>query len=116
MNTMKTLTHLTLITLFSLTIIGCKKKEDALAPSEITIQYQLPQGNHDYDPELVELNKKYGTFFLYKFSAVDFAASPVYVAGGVNENYTVDVADEAYVGKVLAFVKKNWLTYYPDAF
>lgn len=113
---MKTLIHLTLITLFSLTIIGCKKKEAALAPSEMTIQYQLPQGNHDYDPELVELNKRYGTFFLYKFSAVDFAASPVYVSGSINDTYTVDIADEAYVGKVLAFVKRNWLNYYPDEF
>lgn len=113
---MKTLTHLTLIALFSLALTSCKKKEVALEPSELTVQYQLPQGNHDYDPELVELNKKYGTFFLYKFNAVDFAANPVYQAGSINENYTVDVADEAYVGKVLTFVKKNWLNYYSDAF
>jgi hypothetical protein len=113
---MKTLTHLTLIILFSLTVIGCKKKEAALDPSEINIQYQLPQGNHDYDPELVELNKKYGTFFLYKFSPVDFAASPVYGGGSVNETYVVDIADEAYVGKVLTFVKRNWLNYYSNEF
>lgn len=113
---MKTLNYLTLISLFSLSLLGCKKKEAALEPSEITIQYQLPQGNHDYDPELVELNKKYGTFFLYKFSAIDFAANPVYGAGGFNEAYAVDIADEAYVGKVLTFVKQNWLNYYSEEF
>jgi hypothetical protein len=113
---MKILNYLALITLFGLSLTGCKKKEAALEPSEITIQYQLPQGNHDYDPELVELNKKFGTFFLYKFSAVDFAANPVYGAGGFNDVYAVDIADEAYVGKVLAFIKKNWLDYYSDEF
>lgn len=105
-----------MITLFGLSLTGCKKKEVALEPSEITIQYQLPQGNHDYDPELVDLNKKYGSYFLYKFSAVDFAANPVYGAGGFNESYLVDEADEAYVGKVLNFIKKNWLNYYSDEF
>jgi hypothetical protein len=113
---MKILNYLTLIILFGLSLTGCKKKEAALEPSEITIQYQLPQGNHDYDPELVDLNKKYGSYFLYKFSAVDFAANPVYGAGGFNESYLVDEADEAYVGKVLNFIKRNWLNYYSDEF
>ncbi|MBE9599331.1 putative zinc-binding metallopeptidase [Pedobacter sp. MC2016-24] len=113
---MKILNYLTLIILFGLSLTGCKKKEAALEPSEITIQYQLPQGNHDYDPELVDLNKKYGSYFLYKFSAIDFAANPVYGAGGFNESYLVDEADEAYVGKVLNFIKRNWLNYYSDEF
>lgn len=113
---MKTLNYLTLIVLLSLALTGCSKKEADLTPSEITIQYQLPQGNHDYDPELVNLNKRYGSFFLYKFSAVDFAANPVYGAGGFNETYTVDIADEAYVGKVLTFIQNNWLNYYSDEF
>ncbi|PTS97989.1 hypothetical protein DBR11_16105 [Pedobacter sp. HMWF019] len=113
---MKALKYLILITTLSVAIMGCKKKEDDLIPSKIKAQYQLPQGNHDYDPTLVELNKKYGSFFLYKFSPVDFAANPVYVSGGFNEIYLADIADEAYVGKVLTFVQKNWLNYYPDAF
>jgi len=113
---MKTIKYLILIALLSISVLGCKKTEEALEPSAIDVQYKLPQGNHDYDPVLVALNQKYGTFFLYKWSAVDFASNPVYIAGGFNETYTADVADEAYVGKVLAFVQKNWLNHYSDAF
>nr|WP_199157467.1 putative zinc-binding metallopeptidase [Pedobacter sp. ASV2] len=104
--------------LIALTILGtgCKKKEEALTPTELTVQYQLPQGNHDYDPTIVSLNKRYGSFFLYKFNALDFSYTPVYIAGGFTDTYVVDQADEAYVGKVLTFIQKNWLNYYSDAF
>jgi hypothetical protein len=112
---MKTLKYLILTAVMSIALTACKK-EEVLEPSVIEVQYQLPQGNHDYDPTLVDLNKRYGSFFLYKFSTVDFAANPVYASGGFNESYLADIADEAYVGKVLTFVQKNWLNYYPDAF
>jgi len=104
--------------LFCLTVLiaGCSK-EEKLTPSELTIEYQLPQGNHDYDPTLVKLNQDYGTFFLYKFSKVDFGATPVFVENGnFGDTYAADIADEAYVGKVLSFVQRNWLAFYPDAF
>jgi len=112
---MKNLKYLLFTAAISMMLFACKK-EEVLAPSFIEVQYKLPQGNHDYDPTLVELNKRYGSFFLYKFSMVDFAANPVYSNGGFNESYLVDIADEAYVGKVLTFIQKNWLNYYPDAF
>ncbi|WP_316847489.1 putative zinc-binding metallopeptidase [Pedobacter psychrodurus] len=112
---MKIFRYLMTISLLSAVFLGCKK-EETLTPSTIEVQYKLPQGNHDYDPALVELNKKYGTFFLYKWSAVDFASNPVYIGNGFNESYTADIADEAYVGKVLTFIQKNWLNYYSDEF
>ncbi len=112
---MKTIKYLVFTVILSCVLWGCKK-EETLTPSQIDVQYKLPQGNHDYDPILVELNKKYGTFFLYKWSAVDFASNPVYLANGFNETYTADIADETYVGKALAFIQKNWLNYYSDDF
>lgn len=113
---MKNLKYLLLVAMFSMALISCKKKEADLTPSAIEVQYKLPQGNHDYDPTLVSLNQRYGTFFLYKWTAVDFAANPVYTSGGFNEIYTADNADEAYVGKLLTFIQKNWLNHYSDAF
>jgi hypothetical protein len=113
---MKTLKYLFPLVIVCISVFGCKKEEAALEPSKIEVQYQLPQGNHDYDPTIVELYKRYGSFFLYKFSAVDFAANPVYAENGFNNTYTVDIANEAYVGKVLTFIQKNWLNYYPDEF
>ncbi|MBC6112052.1 putative zinc-binding metallopeptidase [Pedobacter fastidiosus] len=113
---MKTLKYLSIFLTGAILIGGCSKKEAVLEPSDIAVQYQLPQGNHDYDPTIVDFYNRYGTFFLYKFSGLDFSATPVYSTSNFGDLYTVDVADEAYVGKVLNFVKKNWLNYYPDAF
>ncbi|WP_316808069.1 putative zinc-binding metallopeptidase [Pedobacter agri] len=113
---MKTIKYSALVIAFTLLFSGCKKEEAALTPSELTVQYQLPQGNHDYDPTIVSLNQRYGSFFLYKFGLLDFTYAPVYIPGGFTDTYTVDQPDEAYVGKVLTFLQNNWLNYYPDAF
>lgn len=115
---MKTIKYIAFLVVMNFLLTGCKKDEKALEPTELTIQYQLPQGNHDYDPLLVDFNKRFGSFFLYKFSDVDFSYNPVFtnVSSNFGSNYTVDQPDEAYVGKVLAFVQKNWLNYYPDEF
>lgn len=113
---MKTINYSAFFIAFAFFVTGCKKKEAAITPSELGIQYQLPQGNHDYDPTIVSLKQRYGSFFLYKFSQLDFSYAPVYGAGGFTDTYTVDQADEAYVGKVLTFLQNNWLNYYPDEF
>lgn len=113
---MKTIKYSAFFILVALSISGCKKKEAPITPSELSIQYQLPQGNYDYDPTIVSLNQRYGSFFLYKFTPLDFSYSPVYTAGGFTDTYTVDQGDEAYVGKVLTFIQNNWLNYYTDAF
>lgn len=113
---MKNLPYLILSFFLLISCISCKKKEAALEPSLLEIQYKLPQGNHDYDPKLVELSNKYGSYFLYKFSAVDFNYNPVFVSPGFAALYSAEMADEAYVGKVLDFVEKNWLNYYNDDF
>lgn len=112
---MKTIKYFVAILVLGLAFAGCKK-EAVIEPSAIAIQFQLPQGNHDYDATLVDLNKKYGSFFLYKFSVVDFGATPVYSSSNFGDTYSVDLADENYVGKALAFVQKNWLQYYSDDF
>lgn len=113
---MKNLQYFIVSTFILFSISSCKKKEAALEPSTIEIEYKLPQGNHDYDPTLVELSNKYGSYFLYKFSAVDFSYNPVYSSPGFGNTYTADIADEAYVGKVLTFIQNNWLNFYTDDF
>jgi hypothetical protein len=113
---MKIIKYLSYLLGLAIMASACSK-EEKLTPSELVVEYQLPQGNHDYDPALVQLHQKYGTFFLYKFSKTDFGATPVYVEGGnFIDTYAADVADEAYVANSLAFIQKNWLAYYPDAF
>lgn len=113
---MKILKYMTGLLCLTVLVAGCSK-EEKLTPSELTIEYQLPQGNHEYDPALVKLHQDYGTFFLYKFSKLDFGATPVFVENGnFGDTYAADIADEAYVGKVLGFIQNNWLAFYPAAF
>jgi hypothetical protein len=93
------------------------KKEDALTPTPVPVQYKLPQGNNSFDGELVSFNTKWSTYFLYKFSVIDFGWQPSSGAGnsnGIISNYSCDTADVAYVEKMLPFIKNNWLNFYPD--
>lgn len=113
---MKTLIYMFFFLLSGSILFGCKKNEEKLTPSDISVPYQLPQGNNAFDATIVDFNKRFGTFFLYKFNAVDFGATPVYATSNFGDLYTINIADEAYVGKVLAFVQKNWLNHYPDPF
>ena len=51
-------------------------EEDKLTPSEegenvYNGEYTLPQGNHDYDNDILELFSKYQTMFLYKYEPHD---------------------------------------------
>lgn len=105
---------------------GCKK-EAALSPTtepeDIYGDPTLPQGNHPYDAEILDLFKKYRTLFLYKYVPADIYHTPAYWVGGrydtvknktLGGNYDVP-ANEAYVGKQLNLVKDALLKYYPEA-
>lgn len=106
---------------------GCKK-EKALTPSGKKENeygdYSLPQGNHPYDADIVQLFRKYNTLFLYKYVSHDLYYQVGDFTGGtydaVKDSVTrygyFDVpAGEAYVGKQLDLLKDTWLKFYPDA-
>lgn len=118
---------LTALLLMSCMITGCKK-EGKLTPSEekenVYGDHTLPQGNHPYDADILQLFQKYQTLFLYKYVHHDLYYNINYDLGGVYDpvkdsttkyGYFDVPAKEAYVGKQLDMLKDLWLKYYPDA-
>ncbi|NII27556.1 hypothetical protein HB364_20910 [Pseudoflavitalea sp. X16] len=113
--------------LLSCLVTGCKK-EGKLTPSEekegVYGDHTLPQGNHPYDADILQLFQKYQTLFLYKYVPHDLYYNINYYLGGVYDpvkdsttkhGYFDVPAKEAYVGKQLDMLKDIWLKYYPDA-
>ncbi|HVK46621.1 MAG TPA: hypothetical protein VM488_02225 [Pseudobacter sp.] len=105
---------------------GCKK-EAALSPTpepeNIYGDPTLPQGNHPYDADILELFKKYRTLFLYKYEQKDIMYNVTYWIGGrydtaANKTFAgfFDVpADEDYVDEQLHLINETFLKYYPES-
>ena len=114
------------LTLFVLVAAGCYKEdspEPSLEPEAIYGKYTLPQGNHDYDSEISEIYRKYGTLMLYRFEDKDFwwaVSSDIrwkYQEGiGTVGGYEATPADERYVGQQLELIKSKFLNYFPESF
>lgn len=71
---MKKIRFWSLILSLVLGLSGCYK-EGALHASmeneKVYSEYDLPQGDHDYDKDILEMFKKYNTLFLYKYNPKD---------------------------------------------
>ena len=99
------------------------KKEAALTASEDNQGYTLPQGNHSYDADILNLYNKYGAYFLYSFTDKDTYWTPggwknatPGTAGAWTTGYEMTIADTSYISQQLALIKKLWLSYYTDKF
>lgn len=105
-------------------LASCSDDEESLTPSGISSAYQLPQGNHDYDNDIVDFYNSTGTYILYKFSQKEARWSPTsYEAEGRAsvdstgaEGYELQPADEDYVGPLLDILHKYWLDNYSSEF
>lgn len=114
-------------------LVGCLAltacyDEGELKPSEepelIYGKYTLPQGNHDYDDDIVKFYNDYASLILYKFTSKDFGWSPTgnvdfdvskdTVVGRVGQAYDVCPANEEYVGMQLKLLNKKWFSYLSD--
>lgn len=94
------------ILIFLLT--GCQK-EEKLTASTIETFYQLPQGNQPYDATFVAFQKKYGTYFLYKFVDNDFRWN-----GTTRLLYMAKQGDTAFIQEAYDFLDKAFLQDYAD--
>lgn len=116
---------ITIIIIFSLAVIAgaACKKEGALTASDDVTGYKLPQGNHSYEPTIMNLYNKYGSYFLYQFSDKDTYWTPtgwknatMQTSGAWVTGYEVTTADTSYVGQQLELIQTLWLSYYTDKF
>jgi len=105
-------------------VSSCNYDEAPLTASGIKSGYTVPQGNHDYDSEIVDFYSRYGSCLLYKFTDKDTYWTPSgwkngvlgLPAQGAATGYIVTAADEQYVGKQLDLLNKLWFGFYSDAF
>lgn len=103
--------------------------EGELKPSEepelIYGKYSLPQGDHDYDDDIVRFYKNYSSLILYKFTSKDFGWSPTgnvafdmendtVIIPGAGRKYDVLPAHDVYVGKQLELLQDKWFGYLSD--
>lgn len=107
--------------------ISCYKEKN-LQPTEedekIYSEYDLPQGNHDFDTYIVEFFKNYQTVILYKYDLKEFWWKPDgdirwkwdTIRNDWGWGYEALEADENYVGKQLDLMKETWFDFFPDDF
>jgi len=118
---------LTLALMSSLVTTGCKKEAKltpTTTPEDIYGDPTLPQGNHPYDAEILQLFKNYHTLFLYKYQPKDLFYNVTDDIGGTYDTATDKItkpgwfavpADQQYVGMQLDMLKEIWLNFYPDS-
>lgn len=112
-------------------LIGCWDEGELKPtpePELIYGKYSLPQGDHDYDDDIVAFYKKYSSLILYKFTSKDFGWSPtgnvawdiakdtVYDEYNQGNKWNAIPANEQYVGNQLELLRKKFLNYLPDTF
>lgn len=120
--------HIALL-LLVLAVTGCVKKEGAITPGQepepIFGDFTLPQGNHEYDDEIVAFYKKYNTLILYKYEKKDIfwniTNSITEVSYDATTNRTSKgsqyiPADENYIRPQLELLKEQIFKYFPDEF
>lgn len=110
--------------LLAIFVVACHK-EETLTPTETPeFGYSVPQGNHDFDDEIVDWKERFNTFVLYKFElkelywevvkwieAIPIEDDGIYTSTG---GFVAAVADEKYVGKQLELIQEQFLRFYPD--
>ena len=85
--------------------------DDEITPSDNNYLIDFPQGNHDYDREIVDIYTQYGTQMLYRYNPAMMRWQVTDMLG-----YICRQAEEAYVGQAVGFIKHNCLDFYhPDS-
>ena len=112
----------------SLLLTGCYDGGNLTPSSEPELiygKYSLPQGEHDYDDDIVEFYKKYTSLLLYKFTSKDFGWTPTaniawnietdtIVIPGAPNKYDAQPADELYVKAQLQLLEDKLFSYLSD--
>ena len=128
LNIMKKILYFVAIGLFMLASCWDEDVHPSTEPELIYGKYSLPQGDHDYDDDIVEFHQNYSSLFLYKFTSKDLGWSPtnnaaydetkdtVYDPWQNGSKWHAETADEMYVGEQLELLHDKCFNYFPDTF
>lgn len=102
---------LNLIAAIALTCTIASCSSDDLAPSDDNRLVDFPQGNADYDDEILNIYNKYGTQMLYDYNDEMFRWQITdklgYISTPANQP-----ADKAYIKDAIAFMRSNCFDFY----
>ena len=98
---------------FIFILCSCEKEDDLKISEKKTQRFDLPQGNHDFDEQIVEWYNDYETAVLYKFSNADINYH--FTSSSNDVNYDVKVeADEEGIRAAVKFLKEDFFDLYSD--
>ena len=98
---------------FIFILCSCEKEDDLKISEKKTQRFDLPQGNHDFDEQIVEWHNDYETAVLYKFSNADINYH--FTSSSNDVNYDVKVeADEEGIRAAVKFLKEDFFDLYSD--
>lgn len=100
-------------TLFTFTLCSCEKEDDLNISEKKTSRFDIPQGNHDFDDQIVEWNENYGTAVLYKFSNADLNYHFTSSSNDINYDIKVE-AEEEGIRAAVQFLKEDFFDLYTD--
>lgn len=110
----------------SLALLTACGDNETLSPYEgeepVRNEKSIPQGDHDYDAVIMDWHRRYNVLPLYIFDDRDYYWSVTgdirwYYDAGQDRTmagYTVEPADQEYVGQLLELVEQKIFKYFPD--
>lgn len=102
--------NLYLLVLGTLFLSSCNDEDDLVISEKNEKRFDLPQGDHDFDDQIVEWYDKYGTAVLYKFSNPDLNYQFT-----SNASYDVKAgAEEEGIQAAVQFLKEDFFDLYTD--
>ena len=94
--------------------VGCYEEDDIVPREEGEMAYSLPQGNHDYDVEILQYFEDYGFYPLYIFDERDLYWNNTDWIGAIDQAGLIGAcADTVYVGKIWDMCKNLFFNHYP---
>ena len=94
---------------------GCYDEDDVVPREGGEMAYILPQGEHDYDDEIVAYHEKYGFYPLYIFESRELYWNNSEWVGAIDQAGLIgEDADTNYVRKQWEMCKSLFFQNYPD--
>ena len=94
-------------TTMAVAFMACAEEEITPSPDNRLVEF--PQGNHDYDAEILAIYQKYGTQLLYKYNDAMFRWQVTDQLA-----YFSRPADESYIAQAVSFIQHNCLDFYSE--
>ena len=94
-------------------LYSCNNEDDLDISEKKDNRFDLPQGDHDFDDQIVEWNNNYGTSVLYRFSNADLNYH--FTSSSNDVVYDVKMeAEEEGIRAAVQFLKEDFFDLYSD--